>query len=168
MKVFLAIVLCIPLLLFGTIRVVNDINFDRNCEGYLKRAADANTVSQASKELSVALNYMEKNGLTQGYTSVLYTTPDEDIEFWYNNIKSAATELEKVTEETTQLERTNILMKLRETLLDSGDNGKGSVTVPSGISIYPYNTFFALFGSISLILFIVGSVFWIIVFDELS
>lgn len=51
----------------------------------------------------------------------------------------------------TQLERSNLLMKLRETLLDQGENGKIVVTFPEGISIYPNNIAMFLFGCLSVI-----------------
>lgn len=119
-----------------------NIQFDRKCEGHLKRAAYANTIEVAKKELAMAINYMEKEGLTSGYTSILYTTPDEDVGFWYENIKSAYQELEQVNPDATQLEKTNVLMKLRETLMDGN-----SVTVPSGIYKHPNNfVYVGLFG----------------------
>ena len=165
MKVLFAILLTLPILIWGTFRVTNSILFDKDCEGYLKRAADANSVTQAIKELTIALDYMEGHGLTQGYTSVIYRTPDEDISFWYNNIKSAKTELEKVTDKTTALERTNILMKLRETLLDSGEK-KADVTVPAGISIYPNNATYTWLGLLSLLCLLASFYLWYLVMDE--
>lgn len=165
MKIFFATLLLLPLLIWGTLRTVNGISFNRNCEGYLKRAADANTVAQAKIELGRAIKYMEENGLTHGYTSVVYTTPDEDVEFWYNNVKSAKSELEKVTDETTPLERTNMLMKLRETLLDSGEK-ESSVTVPEGISIYPNNVMYFWLGLFSLFALGGSCVLWYLVMED--
>lgn len=136
-------------------RMYTSIMFGIDCEGYLKRAADANTVELASKQLDIALSYLEKNQMTNGYTSILYKTPDEDIGFWYNNIKSSYQELQKVTDQTSQLEKTNILMKLRETLLDNDQNGT-SITYPEGISRAPNNTAWAFFGTFSVILLVLG------------
>ena len=112
----------------------------------------------AKKELAVALNYMESNNLKSGYTSVIYQTPDEDIGFWYNNILASHDELSKVTEETTQLERSNLLIKLRETLLDKGESSE-SITCPDGISVYPHNTLYAILTTISAIGVIFGVAF---------
>jgi len=118
--------------------VTTSIRFDQDCEGYLKRAADANTVELAKKQLDIALNYIENEGLTNNYTSVLWKTPDEDISFWYTNLIAARIDLESITEDSTGLERSNMLMKLRETLLDQGESSM-HVTHPSGISLYPHN-----------------------------
>ena len=157
MKISLAALFTLLFLGWATTRIVMDINFGRNCTGYLKRAADANTVPMAAKNLETAVRYAETNGLTSGYTSILYRSPSEDIGFWYENLTASLKELKEITPETTQLERTNVLMKLRETLLDQGENGV-HVTAPSGLSVYPSNTAFALWGCLSLIF---AGVFWI-------
>ncbi len=147
------IILCliIPFLLWIGTRTIKSIQYNQNCGGYLKRAADSNTVDQAKEQLKIAITYMENNNLTSGYTSVLWKTPDEDVGFWYKNIKTAYDELEKISPDASQLEKTNVLMKLRETLLDNGESGT-IVTEPDGISVFPNNVAFAIFGTISLIL----------------
>jgi hypothetical protein len=147
-------------LCFLTMRVVKEVQFDRGCEGYLKRAADANTIDLAKEQMQIALKYIEDNGLTQGYTSVIYNTPDEDVGFWYKNLKASYAELCTVTPETSQLERTNVLMKLRETLLDTHDKGV-SVTAPDGISVYPNNLAYFFFGLFSGILAFFGFIVFV-------
>lgn len=119
-----------------------NINIDRFCIDYLKRAADANTIDLAKKELDKALNYMEKHNLTNDFTSVFYKSPDEDIEWWYINTKTARTELDEVKPDATPLEKSNVLMKLRETILDGGAKGATVVTAPHGISRYPHNALY--------------------------
>ncbi len=122
--------------------VTNSIAFDRNCEGFLKRAADSSSVETALVELTKATDYLEHNNITTGYTSVIYTTPDEDINFWYTNLVGAKKVLSDALQtENNSVVRSNALMKLRETLLDSTQKGD-SVTMPSGISLYPNNAFY--------------------------
>src|SRR5512146_3192624 len=133
MKGVMAFVGIVLLCAWGAVRTYSVIVFDQQCEGFLKRASDANTVEMARAELEQAIAYAERHDLTSGYTSVLYRTPDEDVGFWYRNLVASRAELARVSESTTQLERTNVLMKLRETLLDSGAKGV-AVTVPAGIS----------------------------------
>ena len=118
--------------------IVAGISFDINCGDYLTRAADANTVELAVQELETALNYIEANNLTDGYTSVIYKSPDEDLGFWYTNIKSAYEELKSIPDNATMMEKSNALMKLRETLLDNGEKGE-HLTIPPGIAVYPNN-----------------------------
>lgn len=138
-------------------RIISDISFERNCSDYLKRAGDANTIEMASIEIGRALKYMETNNLNSGYTSILYTTPDEDVEFWYKNVLSTKSELDSLidTEKNGQVlspvDKSNQLIKVRETLLDDRDGGT-SVTRPSGVSIYPANGISAVIGWISGIL----------------
>ena len=155
-KVLGNIMLCVFILWAG-IRIHAAVSFTIDCDGHLKRAADANTIELAKQELKVALSYLGKNQLTDGYTSVWYRTPDEDIGFWYKNLKSSMEELEKVTVETTQLEKSNLLIKLRETLLDHGGDGD-KVTVPQGISVFPQNRGYVVFGILGSILAIIGLV----------
>lgn len=160
-KVFDYFVLCVvffaPFCLIGGLRFYNEIIFSIHCEGHLKRAADANTIEIAKKELQTAIDYLEKNKITDGFTSVIYQSPNDDIGFFYNNLKSSIEELDKVTTDTTQLERTNVLMKLRETLLDHKDSGD-KVTLPDAIQVFPNNkTYF--WGGIGLLIWaIIGFV----------
>lgn len=159
----IAFVLCMPFGGWMTFRIVKDIQFDRNMEGHLKRAADANTVHLAEKELAVAIAYLTNNQMTSGYTSVLYNTPDEDVGFLYTNLTESLEELHRVPEGATQLETSNILIKLRETLLDYGQSVK--VTLPEGISVFPYNALYFFWGSVSMILAIIGVIVFLVVVD---
>lgn len=131
--------------IFG-VRVSKKIQFEQNVSGYLKRAADANTIELADQELTKALIFLEDNNLTKGYTSILYRTPDEDIGFWYENLKASQIELQTLESESA-LEKTNVLIKLRETLLDIGDKAK--VTVPQGLAVYPNNQLWAILLSVA-------------------
>jgi len=139
--------------------VVLDISFDRNCGGYFARAATANTIELAIPALERGVTYLEQNDLTSGYTSVLYRTPDEDLGFFYSNMKESLAELKSIKPDASPLERSNVLMKLRETLVHTSDTGD-SLTLPEGISRYPSNLLMALWGIGSLIALICG---WFVV-----
>jgi len=125
-----------------TFAVVDSVKFDRNCEGHLKRAADANSIEMAQAELQIAIDYIQAEDLDTGYTSIFYTTPDEDMGYWATNLKQANNELKEMisADTSSNLEKSNMLIKLRETLLDhkGGDSGD-TVTVPGGVSRYPNN-----------------------------
>ncbi len=138
MKQFTIILLAI-LALVGTGAVIyKRIDFKQNCSGRLERAANANTVELAVKELNTAIQYAEAKGYTTGYTSVIYRTPDEDVEYWYNNLCASRQELLNLPDSTSTLEKTNTLMKLRETLTDTGEHGS-YVIYPDGLQFYPHN-----------------------------
>lgn len=131
---------------------VAEIRFDIAVEGYLKRAADSNTIEIAEKELDKAINNIESKGWTRGSTHVLWATPATDVQFWYNNLKTSNEELKQLSPEATSLEKSNMLIKLRETLLDHGEKGD-LVTLPVGISLHPNNTMYFMWfiGSIFII-----------------
>lgn len=118
--------------------IVKSVKFDQQCGGYLEQAANANTVELAKERLDIAIKYIEDHNLTTGYTSVLWKTEDENLEFWYRNIKACRNELEEAMD-LSQLEKSNVLMKVRESLKESkGENGD-KVIIPEGISRYPDN-----------------------------
>ena len=154
MKAFSWITFIASIAIFVMI-LVKSITFNINCGDYLKRAADSNTVELAADNLKVALDYMEANGMTTGYTSVVWKSPDEDVAFWYNNIKQSYEELISLDETATNLEKTNLLMKLRETLLDQKEKGE-SLTCPTGISVFPNNTLWAILKWLCVAMFIGG------------
>lgn len=135
----LFITLCIicaivPCIIYGS-GIIKAVNMNANCISYFEMAADANSVEIAEKHLSTGIEYLEENNLTEGNTKVFVYKPTNDLGLWYENLKSAQTQLQEMNakEELTELEESNALMKLRETLLDS----EGSVTHPSMISFYP-------------------------------
>jgi len=163
MRKLLGFILVLPFLAWAGVRTVAAIQYDRHCGDHLKRAADANTVDLAIAEMDTALAYIEAHGLTQGHTNVLWTTPDCDMGFWHKNLSQARAELRDVKPDTAMLERTNILMKLRETLLDhSGENGKEKVTQPDGISIAPNNVAYAWWGWVSALFAFIGVITFIV------
>ena len=134
--VVVAIVFFVTAVIFGGIALVLNVQFNIHCKQYLKRAADSNTVELAHEELENALKYIEDKGLTEGNTSLIIKSPENDIGFWYRNLKASYEELENLDSNSSQLEKTNVLMKLRETLADEGNGTK--ITLPSNIHLYPY------------------------------
>jgi hypothetical protein len=143
MKILIPIILLLLALSIFVIVIGKSISMRQNCTGYLELAADANTIEIAKNQLQKSIQYLEQNNLTKGYTSILWKTPDEDIEFWYKNLKESYGELMKVDSTTSSVEKTNLLMKLRETLIDNGSKGD-NITVPKGISRYPNNAMWSI------------------------
>ena len=136
------------------------VEFKQNCTGYLKQAADANTIELAIDRLDKAIEYVESKNWTDGYTSILWKTEDENIGFWYKNLKASRIELEKALC-STQMEQTNVLMKLRETLTESGEDGT-YITYPCGLWKYPKNLEFAIFSWFINLLFVGVWIFWLV------
>ena len=130
------------------------IDFQQQCGGYLKQAADANTVELAQERLNLAVKYIEEKGYTTGYTSVFVKTEDENIGYWYQNIKACQHELDSALN-GSQLEKSNVLMKVRESLTDNGEKGT-ELTIPSGLYAYPHNFLNGIIEWISIILIVTG------------
>lgn len=143
-----AIIASVVFGVWSTVRTVKAVQFETSCEQYLKRAADANTVETAKKELAKAISYAEAHNLTEGVVSVFLHQPENDVGYWYNNLTEAYDELDNLSEDATSLEKTNVLMKLRETLIDETESGV-EVTIPNGISIYPNNVLYFWWGLLS-------------------
>ena len=144
MKLVIAIISLLLCLGVSANMTYRYIVLDQQCTGYLKRAADSNKISRAITELEIALKYLEDNKMTEGYTSVIYRTPDEDVGFWYNNLKESLDNIKKIdTTNISQLEESNVLMKLSETILDTNDSGT-AITCPNGLSRFPHNALYAL------------------------
>lgn len=138
MKKFLIIliIICIivPIFVYAS-AIIKTIQMDVNCISYFEMAADANSVKLAEKHLTSGIKYLEENGLTKGHTGIIFRSPTDDLGLWYENLKSAQEQLIELNqrEDLTELEESNALMKLRETLLDS----QGGATHPDMISFYP-------------------------------
>jgi hypothetical protein len=145
--------------------IVKAILFDINCGNRMERAGNANTVEMATEEMEVVVKYLEKSGLTEGYTSVFYNTPDEDLGYFYNNMRSSLNELKSIKPEATQLEKSNLLMKLRETLIKSGEKGQ-YVDTPEGISRYPHNAFYGIMLFLGVFLLFAGCLVMYIALEE--
>lgn len=112
--------------------LVGKLSFRWNCRDYLKRAADCSSVDTCREELDKAIRYAEDNGLTSGNSAAFIKTPECDVKFWYDNLVNASSALEDVLPESTPLEKSNVLMRVRETLLDGN-----VVTCPPNIGYYP-------------------------------
>lgn len=158
MKYVIPILLMVMSLFTPVACTVKDIHFNQECAGYLKQAADANTAEIALERIDLALEYIERNNLTNGYTSVLWRTENENIGFWYQNIKACKSELESCID-GSQLEKSNVLMKVRESLTDNGDSGT-KLTIPSGLCRYPNNAVYLILGWLSVFVFIIGLVWF--------
>lgn len=155
MKKTFGVILLIPFLVWFGVRIYNNIMFTRDIGGYMLNAASANSIDLAQQEMSKVVGGIEDRKFKPGFTSVIYNTPDEDVGFWISNMRSSLDELKHVRPETTSLERSNILIKLRESLTHK-TKGNGKITIPEGISVYPNNVNFFWWGIFSLVLGVIG------------
>jgi len=160
---------------FGVISLVFAIVFNIvwwygvkvGCVDYLKLTGDAPSIQRAGQFLDEALGYIEKNGLTSGNSAILFRTPTSDVGIWYAQIKGAKETIEtiikkKEQDSISQLERDNALMKVREVVLDEGKKGT-EVTTPPHLSWFPYQVLITLWWILTIILFVVGGIWWAII-----
>lgn len=141
-----------PMILFGivlivvglvgiSVPIIYELSFSWNCEEYIKRAADSASPERCGEELDKAIAYAKENDLTYGNTGIIFRTPKGDVGFWYNNLLSARQALKEVENKDGEakpnaLERSNVLIRVRETLVDQGNDVE--VTLPPRISFYPH------------------------------
>ena len=159
----LAILFTAVFLVWAGIRIVSYYQFNFGCGQYLNRAATANSISLASTNLDTAIQYLEDRSLTGGQVSILFKQPKNDIGYWYSNLKSAQAELNNMSPDATQLEVSNELMKIKESLISTTSDGE-SLIAPEGIEIYPHNG--VLFWT-ALLSGILALAFWIILLPKL-
>lgn len=110
-------------------------DFNKNCGSWLQLTANANTIDVAKSRLDVAIAYLEKHRLTTGNTALWLPTPLTDVEEWYNNLKKTQNELSNLPTKISPLEQSNVLMKVRETLTDTGKDGT-VLSMPAGIAAF--------------------------------
>lgn len=130
----------LPLLCLGIVHFNLSLDWTRGASGHLYQAGHANTVAVAMPELNAAVSYLEDKGLTIGNSAIFFPTPANDIGFFYKNIKASQSDLQRALENKnlSQLEESNLLIKLRESLLVHADHGD-TVKEPDGMEIYPHN-----------------------------
>lgn len=126
----------LPLAYIETFNWLKATRYKIGCEGHLKLAANSNSPEIASKELDAALKYCQEHHLTEGSSHVCWATPSTDVGFWYGNLKSANDDLKSLSVDAQPMEKSNMLIKLRETILDHGKDGE-YVADPDYIWQYP-------------------------------
>ena len=144
-KCFLALAIVCTVLFGGwaTLRTVKAVQFDMHCHSYVHRAAGAMDIETSKTELAKAIDYIEQNNLTEGIVSIFFENPSNDVGFWYDTLKTAYNELDTFPEDATQLEKSNFMMRMRESFLEVG--------LPDGISIYPNNVLYFWWSILSLL-----------------
>ena len=126
----LSIVLFVSCLGYGTYKA---IVFDTQCKEYLSLAANANSIELAKTNLDKAIQYIEQNQLTSGNTAFFIKGPSTDLTSWYANLKACQKEVWTMdVKKGTVLEETNLLMKLRESLMS-----EGLIIIPENIALHP-------------------------------
>jgi hypothetical protein len=150
---------------WGGVVMYKGVRFDQDIGGHLELAASANSIPLAEEQMGIAIAGIDAWNICPPpenvcFTSIFYRTPDDDVAFWRRNLQQAHDELEKLQgQELDKLTESNQLIKLRETLMRSGSEG-ASLDRPQGISRYPSNVAFCVWGSLSFALSCIGAFWW--------
>ena len=120
-----------------------DYRFERECAGYLNLAANANDPKLVIKYMDIAIEYIERNNLDKGNTTVIFNYPDRSLDYWYANLKEIQADVKALPDDVSQLERSNVLMKVRESLTDSDSQGGSRIILPPYIAYYPSQFFWS-------------------------
>ena len=123
--------------------ILRKIDLNVTCTGYLDRAANANTVELAAQQLDKAIAEIERRGWTEGSSKVFFDHPQCDIGYWYSNLIAARKELRELPASSSSLEKSNLLMKLRESLTDT-EEGSQHLIIPPNINYYPNQVMWVL------------------------
>ncbi len=148
-KIVIGMLLLAPIALLLMTMVVDAFTMNVNAISRLKRAAGSNTIPVAAQELGAAVKYLETNGITSGFT--LFPIPSHDVGFWFQNLRDSLQELQAIRPDASSLEKSNVLMKLRETIMDDG-----VVTKPPLISQYPIDARSIFLLLVALVAFVTG------------
>lgn len=145
------ILLCVPAVIILVAGISRYVDFEQQIRGHLKRAADASNPEMAIKELDYVIQLLEERRWTTGSSYLVYETPEADVGFWYRNIAGARDSLADLADQTSELEKSNTLMRVRETLMD-----ERFVTHPPGMSLYPHYRTYVVFGVLAFGLAVLG------------
>ena len=133
--------------------IVKSVQFSANCADYLELSAEANSIVLAERHLTTAIDYLEKNEITSGQARFIVKYPKNDIGLWYENLKTAQSQLQQMIfdGDYNELEQSNMLMKLRETLLDGE-----YVVLPLCVSLFPNGTLLLWLNTTLCVVWILG------------
>ena len=136
--------------LFGIIAVmciasaiISTIYFRIKCETPLRKAALAETLPEAKVNLDKAIQFVEQNWLTTGYSSLFFKDDEYNITKWYATLKSAQSEIDILyVKGYDQVEELDALIALLIKLTDIPEDKQcvflnDIVFVPTGIQFVP-------------------------------
>lgn len=159
MKTFLSLVCIVSFSCFVAwllIRIYRVLCFYKNCESYIRNSMNTASIDIAKSELEHAISYLEKNNLTSGRTSIVTSKLHNDIGYFYKNLKKQYDFLDhKCKNSLTEVNIQNILKEYEDNLHSRTANGVKTL-IPEGISIYPSNTVFCIWGTMSFITLVIS------------
>ena len=123
--------------------IISTIYFRIKCETPLRKAALAETIPEAKVNLDKAIQFVEQNWLTTGYSSLFFKEDEYNITKWYATLKSAQSEIDILyVKGYDKVEELDALIALLIKLTDIPENKQcvflnDIVFVPTGIQFVP-------------------------------
>jgi hypothetical protein len=163
-----SIILAVPFFSWSITRIVKEKHFDDNCSYHISEALSADGIhtftdnDYAIKEIDTAITYLENNNLTSGYTTITDKVSREDLSIFYNDIKKRSEYFHDLkTKNIDDIEKYKMYATMRNLHTRELD-------VPSGISIFPHNTFYCVWAYLSIICLILAVIGIITLIDQRS
>lgn len=128
-----------------------DRRYEERCGDYIDLASEAGTVELCEEYLTKVISYLEANNLTSGNTGIIRKNyPSNDLGLFYKNL-NACKETLLQTKSLSALEKSNVLMSVKESLAD--------ISTPAHISLYPNTAFHTIGVTIAIINMIAAFVY---------
>lgn len=130
-------------------RGVLSASFSNNCGEYLAQASSSTTPEKALQDLESVIEYAEYNSMTEGFTTIAWSTPpSEDVGRWYESLTDIQEQLQGLVDDEPQdLGELSSFVALKS---QQFQNMKTLIRQPpDGISIFGYNQVFFLWFVIS-------------------
>jgi len=140
---------------WGGYRLVAKFQAQSAYLGYLKNASQTDSIPLIKIELKKAMVEIERRGLTSGYTSIIWTTPNDNIGLWYKNLMLLLNQLYYFPDNSSAKEKSKMLMKIKEILIDESKDEKDNLYFPEKVYLFPHNKIVALWGAVSIMMTII-------------
>jgi hypothetical protein len=144
-----------------------DFQFSQNFSSHLDRAAHAPSIKVAHQELKQVEDYLVTNNLTTGNSSTFYDVNQNDLAYFYGNVKDSTAQLAELEKsgDSTSVNSSNELMRIEGTFKVKGEKGE-SLRTPESLSHAPNQRIWFWLGLLSFALFIVGCFFIFVMFGS--
>lgn len=162
-----SILFMLPFFGWWITRIVESVKFDNNCTYHINQALGSSRSTDepkyAANEIDIAINYIDTHNLAYGVTSIVDKSSSEDLSIWHTSLTKKQTYLHELAEESPES-----ITKYKDYVVARNLYSSGGLSIPDGISVYPHNTLFCVWGWISGLLSIIGVIGIITFINEKS
>ena len=158
MNKFLFWISLASMFVWAFVRLNNYLLFEKAITHPLEHVAQATTVEEAARDLSVVLARLKERGMDNGSTAIFVKTPSDDLALWYSKLETTRANLEAAATNASNevLTSQGTLAEMRRVL----SNEKVKVFIPFGVTTFPNNGLFALWIWMSILIFVITGLRW--------